>query len=80
MHISSILKHIASLPLTTGQRALLAGVGPESRLGHSPAAIGATGAAAGPVPAVTGAAAGPAAASATTRAVHEEIIGEVAAK
>ncbi|GAA3483201.1 hypothetical protein [Streptomyces yanii] len=75
MHISSI--HIASLPLTSGQRALLAGLGPESGLGHSPAA---TGAAAGPVPAVTGAAAGPAAASATTRAVYEEIIGEVAAK
>ncbi|MGJ3562247.1 hypothetical protein ACR6C2_44950 [Streptomyces sp. INA 01156] len=33
VRISSVLRHLASLPLSTGQRALLAGMGPESGLG-----------------------------------------------
>ncbi|WP_347814638.1 serine protease [Streptomyces sp. Tu 3180] len=64
VRISSVLKHLASLPLTPGQRALLAGMGPESGLGGPLPAAGATGAVGGPVPAATGAVAGPAAPSA----------------
>ncbi|MET7293119.1 serine protease [Streptomyces griseoloalbus] len=49
VRISSILKHVASLPLAPGQRALLADMGPESGLGGTLAAVGAAGAVAGPV-------------------------------
>ncbi|GGV73657.1 hypothetical protein GCM10010294_36090 [Streptomyces griseoloalbus] len=64
VRISSVLKHVASLPLTPGQRELLAGMGPESGLGGPLAAVGAAGAVAGPVPATTDAVAGPTALSA----------------
>ncbi|MEV0693117.1 trypsin-like peptidase domain-containing protein [Streptomyces sp. NPDC050388] len=60
VRISSILKHLASLPLSAGQRALLAGMGPEAGLGGSLTAVGTTGAVAGPASATTGAVAGPA--------------------
>ncbi|MFJ4616636.1 trypsin-like serine peptidase [Streptomyces sp. NPDC088812] len=62
VRISSILKHVASLPLTAGQRELLAGLGPESGLDGPPTAVGAAdaavGTAVGPAPAAPGAAVG----------------------
>ncbi|MFF3500209.1 trypsin-like peptidase domain-containing protein [Streptomyces sp. NPDC003247] len=62
VRISSILKHVASLPLTAGQRELLAGMGPESGLDGPTAAsaVGTTDAAVGPAPAMPGAVVGPA--------------------
>ncbi|MEU6525876.1 trypsin-like peptidase domain-containing protein [Streptomyces sp. NPDC046924] len=74
VRISSVLRHLASLPLGTEQRALLAGMGPESGLGGSPAAAGTTGSVAGPAPATTGAVAGPAAPSAPVGRASPEAV------
>ncbi|MEU9351473.1 serine protease [Streptomyces griseoloalbus] len=74
VRISSILKHVASLPLTPGQRALLAEMGPESGLGGPLSAVGAAGAVAGPVPATTDAVAGPAAPSAPVGRSSDEAV------
>ncbi|MFH8800741.1 trypsin-like serine peptidase [Streptomyces sp. NPDC017936] len=70
VRISSVLRHLAALPLTPGERALLAGLGPEAGLGLAQAAAGPAAApspVAGPVAAaapaaVAGTAAAPAAA------------------
>ncbi|MFD7135092.1 trypsin-like serine peptidase [Streptomyces sp. NPDC059894] len=74
VRISSILKHLAALPLASGQRALLAGMGPESGLGGPQAALTATDAVVGPAPATTGAAAGPARPAARFARASDEVV------
>ncbi|MEV6180292.1 serine protease [Streptomyces sp. NPDC052015] len=62
VRISSVLQHLAALPLTSRERALLAEMGPESGLGPAEAGVAPL---AGPAPAVVAPVAGPAPAVAT---------------